>query len=279
MSESQSLEGRLLRAARRILVPLVRLLLRNGITANAFQELSRKVFVDVAYDEFGIEGKPQTLARVSVITGLNRKEVARLHKLEGLDQADLVWWNRAGTVIAGWTTDPQFQTKAGYPLDLPFSEGEPSFSDLVRKYSGDMYPRSVADELLRLGTIEEVEGKLRLTRRGYVPSTDPAGMIDILGQDTAQFMATIDHNIQSGGEDTLFQAKVQASNLPQEHLAAFNEYSRQVSLRAIDDVARWLNEHDAGKDTSGSDARFAAGLGVFQINELVRAARDDEAEK
>ena len=117
MSDSD-LETSLLRAARRILRPLVRILLRNGITATVFQELARKVFVDVAHDEFGIEGKPQTLARVSVITGLNRKEVARLHKLEDVADSDRTWWNRAGTVIAGWTTDPDFQTSAGYPLDL-----------------------------------------------------------------------------------------------------------------------------------------------------------------
>ena len=94
---TEKIDNHLLRAARRILRPVVRILLRNGITANVFQELARKVFVDVAYEEFGIEGKNQTLARVSVITGLNRKEVARLHKLEDVAEGDRAWWNRAGT--------------------------------------------------------------------------------------------------------------------------------------------------------------------------------------
>ncbi len=272
MSESE-LESSLLRAARRILRPLVRILLRNGITANVFQELARKVFVDVAYDEFGIDGKPQTLARVSVITGLNRKEVARLHKLEGLADADRAWWNRAGTVIAGWTTDEEFQTSAGYPLDLTFAGPSPNFSDLVKRYSGDMYPRSVADELLRLGAIEEVDGRYRLSNRGYVPGADPAAMVDILGMDTSEFIETIDHNLQS--EEKLLQAKVLANNLPEEHLAAFNAFSKRVSLNAVDEIARWLNEHDAGKDDSGTDARFAAGIGFFQINRMLRPGKDD----
>ena len=73
-----SIEGKLLNAARRILYPLVRILLRNGISSDALTELVRKTYVDVAEAEFGIEGKRQTTARISVITGLNRKEVARL---------------------------------------------------------------------------------------------------------------------------------------------------------------------------------------------------------
>ena len=270
MSESNSLEDHLLRAARRILRPLVRILLRNGITATVFGELARKVFVDVAFDEFGIAGKPQTLARVSVITGLNRKEVARLHKLENVTDSDRAWWNRAGTVLAAWMTDSQYQTRAGYPLDLPFSGAAPSFTSLVKRYSGDMYPRSIADELLRLGAIEEVGGLYRLSNRGYVPDSDPAAMVDILGLDAAEFVETIDHNLQADTDDKLVQAKVLANNLPAEHLDAFNEFSRRVSLNAIDEVTHWLNEHDAGKDQTGNDARYAAGLGLFQINRLVR---------
>jgi hypothetical protein len=278
MSESSSFENHLLRAARRILRPLVRILLRNGVTANVFQKLSRKVFVDVAYEEFGIEGKEQTLARVSVITGLNRKEVARLRKIETLSEEDRAWWNRAGTVLAGWATDNAFHTRAGYPMDLAFAGDSPNFTELVKKYSGDMYPRSIADELMRLGAIEEVEGRYRMSNRGYVPDSDPAALVDILGMDTAEFIETIDHNLQADADDKLLQAKVLANNVPEEHLDAFNEFSRHVAMNAIDEVTRWLNEHDKGKDRRGQDARFAAGVGFFQINRVVRPRQGDAGE-
>ncbi len=278
MSSGKSFEEHLLRAARRVLYPLVRILLRNGVTANVFQELARKVFVDVAYHEFGIEGKPQTLARVSVITGLNRKEVSRLYKLEGLTDEDKIWWNRAGKVLDGWLTDKTFQSSAGFPLALPFAETSPNFTELVKKYSGDMYPRSVADELLRLGAIEEHDGRLSMSKRGYVPAQDPAAQVDILGVDVAELIDTIDANIQSDA-DPLLQYKVLADNLPEAHLAAFNEYSKRVSLNAIDDIRRWLIEHDAGSEKSGKDARFAAGVGMFQINREVRPAQAPDEEE
>ena len=93
-TDSLSIEDRLLRAARRILRPLVKILLRNGVTAQSAQELMRKTFVDVAYEEFTPETGVQTLANVSVLTGLNRKEVARLHKLEGITDEDKKNWTR-----------------------------------------------------------------------------------------------------------------------------------------------------------------------------------------
>lgn len=276
---SESLDSHLLRATRRILRPVVRILLRNGITVAAFEELARKVFVDVAHEEFGIQGKPQTLARVSVITGLNRKEVGRLHKMDAITDDDRSWWNRAGTVLAGWMTDKQFHSHAGFPLDLPFSGPSPSFVDLVKKYSGDMYPRPVADELLRLGAIEEVGGKLRMSSRGYAPNSDPAAMVDILGMDTAEFVETIDHNIQADADQKLLQAKVLANNLPEKHLSAFNEFSKRVCMNALNEIAHWLNAHDAGKDQSGSDARFSAGVGMFQINRLSRRGQASNPER
>ena len=273
MTDGPSIEDRLLRAARRILRPLVRILLRNGVTAQTAQELMRKTYVDVAHDEFAPRGRKQSLANVSVLTGLNRKEVARLHKLAGIADDDKVRWTRAGKVLDGWLTDPDYQSEAGYPLDLPFSGDRASFSALVRKYSGDMYPSPLRDELLRVGALTEADGRLRMTKRGYVPAKDEGAKIDIFGVDTAEFIETIDHNITH--EDTLLQYKVLADNLPEDQLGAFNEFSKRVSLAAIDEIRRWLIEHDEGSEPDREKRSFFAGVGVFQINRP-RSSRESD---
>ncbi len=275
MNESGAVEQSLLRAAQRVLRPLVRVMLRNGVTAQTMQELVRKVFVDVAHDEFGIEGKPQTLARISVITGLNRKEVARLRKLPALDESDRAFFNRAGTVFAAWRMDEAFHDAKGDPLDLPFSGPSPSFTELVKKHSGDMYPRAIADELLRLGAIQEVDGKLRMSGRGYVPVADQARMIDILGVDAGELIETIDHNLQAGDDDRRLQLKVIANNLPESAFRDFDRYSKRIARTAIEEIARWLGERDLGKDDSGTDRRLTVGVGMFQI---VRTSRERTAE-
>ena len=68
-------------AALRLLRPLVRILLRGGISYKTFADLVKWVYVDVAMKEFGIAGRKQSISRVSVITGLSRKEVLRVRRL------------------------------------------------------------------------------------------------------------------------------------------------------------------------------------------------------
>jgi len=266
-----ALETKLLNAVAQILRPLVRILLRNGVASDAVTELVRQAFVDVAEAEFQLEGKRQTTARISVITGLNRKEVARLRGGSGLSEEGRKHWNRAATVLGAWYRDEAFLDRKGDPLDLPFEAATPSFAGLVKKYSGDMQPRAVADELLRVDAIEEVDGRLRMTTRGYVPSSDPETIIDeILGVDTAQLIETIDHNILAESDEKLFQLKVLATNMREDRVAEFNSYSRRLARGVIDELNRWLSERDLGKDWSGDDQRFELGMGIYQINRPVR---------
>lgn len=275
---NSSLDQHLLRAARRVLQPLVRLLLRYGIPATALQEVVRKAYVDVAYEEFSLAGKPQTLARVSVLTGLNRKEVARLHRLPPVDEADGEWRTRAGQVLSRWFVDSDFLDGQGDPLDLPFAGGESSFSELVKKYSGDMYPRAIADELIRLGLVEEVGERLRMTQRGYVPANDPALLIDILGLDTAAFIETIDHNIEAEGNRTLMQVRAVSYSLPADEVDNFLRHSRRGAQQLIENTAEWLGRHeedvpvltdnedsDNNKTDDDVDEYRTVGLGVYQI--------------
>ncbi len=273
---SDSLHSKLLRAARRVLRPLVKLMLRNGISAVVFQEIARKEFVDAAFEEFPPASGKQTLANVSVLTGLNRKEVSRLVKLAGVVDDDKANWTRCGKVIDGWLTDKEFQSAAGFPLDLAFSGPSPNFTDLVKKYSGDMYPTPVKTELVRVGAVVEDDGKLRMSKRGYVPGKDQGSLVDIYGVDTAELMETLDNNLQNA-TDPLLQYKVLADNLPEEHLQAFNDFSKRVSLNAIDEIRRWLIEHDNGGEPSAEGKRYFAGVGVYQINRL-RPNEDQDGE-
>ena len=70
----------------RILKPLVRILLRNGIAYGTFADLARKIYVDTGFEEAERRNQKQTVSNVSIITGINRKEVSRLR--DALDPRD-----------------------------------------------------------------------------------------------------------------------------------------------------------------------------------------------
>jgi hypothetical protein len=95
-----------------LLRPLVRLLLRNGVPYATFADLAKRVYVDVAMEEFGIPGRKQSKSRVSIISGLSRKEVLRVKRLPDPDDLGaLQRYNRAARVISGWVRDHLLRIK------------------------------------------------------------------------------------------------------------------------------------------------------------------------
>lgn len=264
----------------RLLRPLVRILLRNGVTYGAFADLAKWVFVDVAGKEFALPGRKQTVSRISVITGLTRKEVSRVQQIETPDDSAVSHqYNRAARVISGWTHDRRFSDGKDTPLVLPFEGDNPSFAELVKQYSGDMPARAVLDELLRIGAVEkESDGRLRLIARAYVPLGDESGKLNILGTDVYHLITTIDHNLQNAGAEPRFQRKVAYDNLPGEAMPQLRKLSAEKSQALLEELNRWLREHDrdANPDVRGS-GRKRAGIGIYYFEEDVQEDSRNEA--
>jgi len=276
---SNEINKALAAAILRLLRPLVRILLRNGVTYGAFADLAKWVFVDVADREFGIPGRKQTGSRISVLTGLNRKEVRRVQQIDTPDDSAVSHqYNRAARVISGWSNDKRFSDGKGTPQVLPFEGDSPSFGALVKQYSGDMPARAVLDELLRIGAVEEEEdGRLRLLTRAYVPLGDEAGKLNILGTDVYHLISTIDYNLQLDESGSRFQRKVAYDNLPIEAIPQFRRLSAEKAQALLEELDRWLRQHDrdANPDSEGS-GRKHAGIGIYYFEEDVQEdGRDD----
>ncbi|MEJ2609021.1 MAG: DUF6502 family protein [Candidatus Thiodiazotropha sp.] len=250
----------------KLLRPLVRLMLRNGFTYGDFADLSKWTFMDVASREFGIPGRKQTVSRVAVITGLTRKEVSRLQKIDTPDDSAIAHqYNRAARVISGWLRDTRFLTKKGVPAPLHFDKGTNSFSDLVREHSGDVPPRAIYDELLRVGTVAKDEnGKISLLSDGYIPRTGETSKLHILGSDVELLLDTIDHNLQQGAQTPYFQRKVSYNNLPAEALSEFRNMSAEKSQALLVECDRYLSQHDRDiTHSSEGTGRKQAGIGIY----------------
>lgn len=257
----------------RMLRPLVRLLLRRGVSFKAFSDLLRWLFVDVAMEEFGISGRKQSISRVSVVTGLTRKEVSRLINLPvQRDQVSSDKYNRLSRVIAGWRRDPDFRDKRGGTASLVIKGEGFTFSDLVRRYSGDMTTRSVMDELLRIGAVKVLrDGRLKLTVRSFVPGREDDVKIHILGTDVCHLIATIDHNLNldavASGKP-FFQRKVLYDNLPAEVLQEFQILSAEASQKLLERLDVWLAERDRDNNPQiGGTGRHVAGIGIYYFEE------------
>lgn len=264
------LERSISSAVLKILRPLVRILLRNGLPYGAFADLAKKVYVSVAFEESGLEGKKPSISRVSIITGLSRKEVNRVKNLPDEDDPGASErYNRAARVLSGWTRDIAYTDREGNPMDLPIEGTVSTFSQLVRQYSGDVPPRAILDELVRVGAVQRTsDNRVRLLTRGYVPRTGDVEKIEILGTDAADLISTIDHNLQNGSISPLFQRKVSYDNLPTEVLADIRMLAREHGQKILEILDGRISQvdRDINPEVQGT-GRTRAGVGVYYFEE------------
>ncbi|MFZ1802718.1 MAG: DUF6502 family protein, partial [Nitrospira sp.] len=152
-----------------LLRPLVRILLRNNVSHRTFAELAKQVYVEVANAEFAIPGKKQTVSRIAILSGLTRKEVQQLLTLPPNSHSNAdEEYHRASRVITGWLRDPKYGDGKGHPRPLSMEGKGGSFSQLVKRYSGDIPVRALLDELVRVGAVKHLkDGRIGLVARGY----------------------------------------------------------------------------------------------------------------
>lgn len=257
-------------ALRKLLRPLARILLRNHISFGAFSDLAKRVYVDVALEEFGLPERKQSVSRVSILTGLSRKEVARVRQLPVADDAEAVGrYNRAARVVTGWVRDEAFSDGHGNPAVLSAEGTGATFARLVRQFSGDVPVRAILDELLRNGLVERLaDGRLRLLARAYVPRTEETEKLSILGTDVSDLVRTIDHNLRAGEAEALFQRKVAYDNLPEEVLPQLRALTRERAQAFLEEMDRWLSQHDRDVNPSAQGTgRKRGGIGIFYFEE------------
>jgi hypothetical protein len=257
-----------------LLRPLFRLLLRHSMSFTTFEQIAKGVYVDVAMKDFAIEGKTPSMSRAAILSGLTRKEVARLVAQPPLDAPEFsARYNRAARVLTGWLRDTDFCEADGSPRWLQ-DDGPGGFAELVRRHSGDMPPRAVLDELLRVGAVKRHgDGRLEPLTRAYVPSASLADKLAILGSDVADLVATIDHNIVHGSANPRFQRKVMYHRFPAAHLPALRQLSASGSQALLERLDRWLQEHDADVPEGAPEPRAArVGVGIYYFEEPLSGA-------
>lgn len=253
-------------AVARLLRPLVKVMLRYGMPYGAFADIARRVYIEVARSDFALPGRKQTVSRISILTGLTRKEVSRVEALDlPDDQLVSQKYNRAARVIGGWIRAPEFADEMLEPAALPMEGSENSFAALVRKYSGDVPSRAIRDELLRVGAVSVADdGKIRLEARAYIPQSTEVDKIEILGTDVADITSVIAHNLEAPPEEAFFQRKVAYDNIPSEVGDGFRRLAAEQGQALLERMSERVApfDRDVNPSIKGS-GRTRVVVGVY----------------
>jgi len=252
-------------ALAKLVKPLVRILLRHGVACDDFVEVVRNCYVTVAEQEFAPPGRKQTLTNIALITGIHRHEVKKLMDLANQETPTAPRHHRAARVINGWLTDPDFSTDGvANTLDIA-SE----FKLLVNKHSGDITPRPILDELLRVGAIEKINGDaVRLLALAYVPHSSDEDLIQIFGDSVADLISTLEYNLKSEPEQRRLQLSVVHDNLPNEVMSNIELISRDKSLEFLQSLNQFFEtqDRDSNANVKGT-GRNRAGIGLYFFRE------------
>ena len=266
-----NVQHRILNALLVALRPLARALLRAGIGYREFAEISKSAFVDVATRDYGLRGRPTNISRVAVMTGLTRKEVRRLRdKAEAGDDTDIARPVPMAVILHRWFTEPDFLDAAGNPRELEFDAGSGSFSDLVRRFGGDIPPGAMRTELKRIQAVEETEsGGLRAIKRnvsGKEINERLADGLEVLVYPTALALA---HNTAEDiGGDTWVLRTASTSGVRKSDVPRLRRISSDRLTEFIESIDDLFAAYETLNDDEQSEASDRAiGVGVIYFEE------------
>lgn len=258
----------------RILKPLIRILLRNGIAYGTFADVARKIYVDTGFEEAQRRDQKQTVSNVSILTGINRKEVKRLREALAFDTDNsLKKFNRTVRVLAGWQHDEEFLDKDHEPRDLQLEGTKGSFTALVKRYSGDMPVVAMLNALLDSENIQIIDnGNIQLINTNYLPTTDSEKKINILGIDTAEFINTIDHNINvPHPEDAWFQRKASNTQVAIKSLPKIKQRLNKKAQQLLEDIDADFSENEISDEQDSC----SVSIGIYFHQDFNKVKEDD----
>ena len=195
----------LLQALDALLTPLARLAVARGLPCASVEGLLRRACVRAARDAHPALPPHRMVSRIATATGLNRREVTRL------TQADAVPARRrplSAEVFARWIGDPQYRDARGRPRKLPRQGAAPSFETLAQSVTRDVHPRSLLDELLRLGlaALDAGGDRVELLQDAFVPRGDSERMLGFLGHNVGDHLGAAVANVLGDGRRHFEQA-------------------------------------------------------------------------
>lgn len=199
-----------------VLAPLARLAIAQGVRYTELDELLKHALVNAAMQAHADIPLGRAVSRISTSTGINRREVTRLTQVASTGIS--ATRSPVNQLFARWISDPTYLND-GRPMALPRTGDALSFESLAASVNRDVRPRTLLDELCRLGLarLDEDTDVVELMKDSYVPDNDRTQMLAFLGANVGDHLSAAVHNTQTTGvkhlEQALFTDRISASSI------------------------------------------------------------------
>ena len=254
-----------------LLAPICRLTLSGGVGIDQLVRAAKQAYVEAAIaDLFPIDSRIN-ISRLSVATGLTRKEVSLLvDKPKGsrVRIAPRAKEQRAIRVLRGWRIDPRFHKRSGEPAQLPLRGSGKAFALLVKIYGGDVTPTSVLRELERMGAVSVTPSGLLRMRGGSrrLHSHHPQHMLDV-ARLIGDFADTVAQSTSKGNKPAFFGYRDCAVSSPDDTPLFQRTFSRRA-MALLESFDQWRGTRREIHKSPDNGARL--GIGVYLVSRGAR---------
>jgi hypothetical protein len=252
----------LLAAARSLLEPLVDLAIARGVRHADFEEMLKLVFIQAAQRAYPDVPAQRSVSRISTTTGINRREVTRL--MQHVPAGRARHRSPATEVFVRWVSDSAYQ-RDGVPLRIARLGAAPSFEALATSVIKDVRPRTLLEELCRLGLARVADDdRVELLSTHFIPSNDEAHMLGFVATNVGDHLRAAADNILHPGvqhlEQALFADELSTRSI--EHMRPVINERWHVLVRELAPLLQGLIDEDAAAGRP-QDQRIRLGMYAY----------------
>ena len=232
----------LLKPLSRLLRPLVRLLIRSGVTFPVAADLLRGLYVEVAVHDLLTDPKARTDSRISLLTGVHRKEIRRLREQPPEAEAVPEVVTLGSQIIARWLGTAPYADADGRPRPLPRTgrtAGEASFESLVESVTKDVGARSVLDDWIgqQIVFLDE-DGRVTLNRAAFIPRPGGEEQLFYFARNLHDHIAAAAANVSTAGPAPFLDRSMHYDRLRPETVAQLEVTAREAAQQLLTDINR-----------------------------------------
>ncbi len=259
-----------------LVAQVARLAVARGLPVAPVEAMLREAFVAEAAAAHPGLPEHRKVSRIATTTGLNRREVTRLvqQRAAAPGTARRMHTSPAGQVFAHWRNQPAWRDADDRPRVLPRlagADGGASFETLAQQVTRDVHPRSLLDELVRLGLVhwDAAADTVALASDTFVARGDAVRQLGFLGDNVGDHLRAAVDNVLAGaaGEGPRhFEQAAFAWGLSAASLQALQPAIRaqwQALVQQLVPLLRERVEADAATEPT-PEGRIRIGLYAFQ---------------
>lgn len=225
-----------------MLRPVARLCLRTGFGIQDLIDSAKTAFILAAQEEFVRQGAKVNVSRISVATGIHRRDVDRIISQEPRPfEPD----NAVSKVLTAWENQKDWITSAGSPRVLEIDGGSHSFYSLVRSVTSDVHPSSILAQVERLHLVKRTPHGLKLISPGHEVTHDIGRGYEILAQDVDDLAIAVEQNLIEHPAIPNLHARTEFDNVFEESLPSIQKWLLDEGAGFHQRARAKLSEHDS----------------------------------